>query len=64
MSRVLHPVGEVPAGWPLHCPPTRRPAASRFWFHAPDGRGRLTDPVHLASALGPGGSRVLAEAFG
>ncbi|MFF1594299.1 hypothetical protein ACFVY0_40380 [Streptomyces sp. NPDC058286] len=53
-----------PAGWPLHCPPARRPAAGRFWFHAPDGRGRLTDPVHLASALGPGGPRILAEAFG
>ncbi|MFD7774245.1 hypothetical protein [Streptomyces sp. NPDC059753] len=53
-----------PHGWPLHCPSTQRPAGGRFWLHAPDGTARLTDPVHLAAAFGPGGPRILAEAFG
>ncbi|MFD3574787.1 hypothetical protein [Streptomyces sp. NPDC058644] len=53
-----------PIGWPLHCPPTGRPAAGRFWLDAPDGSGRVTDPVYLAAALGPGGPRLPAEAFG
>lgn len=54
-----------PIGWPMHCPPAHRPAAGRFWLVAPDGSGRVTDPVYLAAALGPGGGpRLPAEAFG
>ncbi|MFE1925779.1 hypothetical protein ACFW91_24810 [Streptomyces asoensis] len=43
-----------PAGTPLHCPPTGWQAHGRFWLSRPDGSGRLTDPVVLAAALGPG----------
>lgn len=54
-----------PFGWPLHCPPTRHPAAGRFWLHPPDGSGLVSNPVYLAAALGPGGGpRLPAEAFG
>ncbi|MEU4996577.1 hypothetical protein [Streptomyces sp. NPDC021622] len=54
-----------PHGWPLHCPPTHRAAAGRVWLEAPDGSGRVIDPVYLAAVLGPGGGpRLPAEAFG
>lgn len=49
---------------PLHCPPTHRAVGSRVWLEAPDGSGRVMDPVYLAAALGPGGPRLPAEAFG
>ncbi|EFE74522.1 hypothetical protein GTY59_09625 [Streptomyces sp. SID5466] len=53
-----------PSGWPLCCPPIRRPAAGRVWLEKPDGSGRLTDPEALGRALDPGGSLQLpAEAF-
>jgi hypothetical protein len=54
-----------PAGWPLHCPPAGRQLCGRFWLQRPDGSGRLTDPVLLGAALGPGGGpRLPSEAFG
>ncbi|WP_309029161.1 hypothetical protein [Streptomyces alfalfae] len=55
----------LPPGWPLHCPSTQLAVGSRAWLEAPDGSGRLNDPVYLAAALGPGGGpRLPAEAFG
>lgn len=49
-------------GWPLACPPTGRQACGRLWLSRPDGSGRLTDPVLLGAALGPGGNRLPTEA--
>lgn len=64
LADVRH-VSVHPLGWPLHCPPTRRPAAGRFWLEAQDGSGRVTAPAYLAAALSPGGGpRLPAEAFG
>lgn len=50
-----------PAGWVLACPPVVYPVHGRVWVEAPDGSGRLTDPVLLGAALGPGGHRLPAE---
>lgn len=53
-----------PRGWALRCPPVLYPVDGRVWLEAPDGTGRLTDPVLLGAALGPGGGpRLPAEAF-
>jgi hypothetical protein len=43
-----------PAGWPLRCPPVLHSLHGRWWIERPDGTGRLTDPVLLAAAFGPG----------
>ncbi|MFF7260667.1 hypothetical protein ACFZCL_10335 [Streptomyces sp. NPDC008159] len=51
-----------PEGWPLHCPPTGWYQCGRLWLHRPDGSGRLNDPTLIAAALGPGGTRLTAEA--
>lgn len=54
-----------PAGWILKCPPVLYSLDGRLWLERPDGSGRLTDPVLLGAALGPGGGpRLSAEAFG
>ncbi|MFD9445903.1 hypothetical protein ACFWBR_35085 [Streptomyces sp. NPDC060006] len=54
-----------PAGWELWCPPVLYPVRGRMWMGGLDGSGRLTDPVLLGAALGPGGGpRLPAEAFG
>ncbi|MFE4758465.1 hypothetical protein ACFRIB_51395 [Streptomyces mirabilis] len=54
-----------PRGWVLRCPPVLYPVRGRVWIERPDGSGRLTDPVLLGAALGPGGGpRLSAEAFG
>lgn len=54
-----------PRGWLLRCPPVLYPVRGRVWIERPDGSGRLTDPVLLGAALGPGGGpRLPAEAFG
>jgi hypothetical protein len=53
----------MPPGWPLSCPPVLYPVAGRVWLERPDGAGRLTDPIVLGAAFGPGG-RLPAEAFG
>ncbi|MER7983509.1 hypothetical protein [Streptomyces sp. NPDC095817] len=54
-----------PAGWLLPCPPLLYPVRGRVWMEPPTGSGRLTDPVVLGAALGPGGSaRVTEEAHG
>jgi hypothetical protein len=54
-----------PRGWVLRCPPVLYPVRGRVWVERPDGSGRLTDPVLLGAALGPGGGpRLPAEAFG
>ncbi|MER5467209.1 hypothetical protein [Streptomyces sp. NPDC002685] len=54
-----------PRGWLLRCPPVLYPVRGRVWIERPDGTGRLTDPVLLGAALGPGGGpRLPAEAFG
>ncbi|WP_405909530.1 hypothetical protein OG742_37005 [Streptomyces sp. NBC_00828] len=54
-----------PRGWILRCPPVLYPVRGRVWVERPDGSGRLTDPVLLGAALGPGGGpRLPAEAFG
>ncbi|MEU8952083.1 hypothetical protein [Streptomyces sp. NPDC048489] len=54
-----------PRGWFLRCPPVLYPVRGRVWIERPDGAGRLTDPVLLGAALGPGGGpRIPAEAFG
>jgi hypothetical protein len=52
------------ADWPLLCPPVLYPAGERVWLERPDGSGRLTDPIRLGAAFGPGGLRLPAEAFG
>lgn len=62
--RDVVPITVHPPGWPLHCPPTDRPAAGRFWHLAPDGTGHVTDPAYLAAAVGPAAGRLSAEAFG
>ncbi|MFE9684203.1 hypothetical protein [Streptomyces sp. NPDC006285] len=54
----------MPADWPLLCPPVMYPIGERVWLERPDGSGRLTDPVLLGAAFGPGGLRLPAEAFG
>ncbi|MDH6221798.1 hypothetical protein [Streptomyces pseudovenezuelae] len=53
-----------PAGWSLRCPPVLHSVHGRWWIERPDGSGRLTDPVLLAAAFGPGGYRHSAEALG
>ncbi|WP_405879449.1 MULTISPECIES: hypothetical protein [unclassified Streptomyces] len=54
-----------PSGWALKCPPAAYALHCRLWLEPPDGSGRLTDPVLLGAALGPGGGpRLSAEAFG
>nr|WP_168509569.1 hypothetical protein [Streptomyces sp. S1D4-11]QIY96956.1 hypothetical protein HEP87_26835 [Streptomyces sp. S1D4-11] len=54
-----------PTGWALKCPPVAYALHCRLWLEPPDGSGRLTDPVLLGAALGPGGGpRLPAEAFG
>ncbi len=54
-----------PAGWELWCPPVLYAVCGRLWMGGLDGSGRLTDPVMLGAALGPGGGpRLPAEAFG
>ena len=54
-----------PHGWLLRCPPVLYPVRGRVWVERPDGTGRLTDPILLGAALGPGGGpRLPAEAFG
>ncbi|MEV0115894.1 hypothetical protein AB0H77_22035 [Streptomyces sp. NPDC050844] len=61
----VRPVTVLPFEWPLHCPPTSRAFGSRVWLEAPDGSGRVMNPIYLAAALGPGGGpRLPAEAFG
>ncbi|MER5220432.1 hypothetical protein [Streptomyces flaveus] len=52
------------ADWPLLCPPVLYPVNERVWLERPDGSGRLTDPIRLGAAFGPGGLRLSAEAFG
>jgi hypothetical protein len=52
-----------PPGWVLECPPVLYHLSGRIWLERPDGSGRLTDPVLLGAAFGPGG-RLPAEAFG
>ena len=44
-----------PAGWVLKCPPVLYAVDGRMWLEQPDGTGRLTDPVLLGAAFGPGG---------
>ncbi|MEU5091738.1 hypothetical protein [Streptomyces sp. NPDC021356] len=51
-----------PAGWVLHCPPVGEELKGLFWLVAPDGTGRLNDPVVVAAAFGPGGRRLPTEA--
>lgn len=51
-----------PAGWVLTCPPVLYSVVGRGWLQRPDGTGRLTDPLLLGAAFGPGGSRFPAEA--
>lgn len=53
-----------PPGWPLRCPPTGWQLCGRFWLQPPDGSGLVTAPPLLGAALGPGGPRLPAEAFG
>ncbi|MEW2567613.1 hypothetical protein [Streptomyces sp. NPDC047070] len=54
-----------PVGWELWCPPVQTTLCGRMWLGGLDGSGRLTDPVLLGAALGPGGGpRLPAEAFG
>ncbi len=54
-----------PIGWVLQCPPVLYSLDGRLWLERPDGSGRLTAPVLLGAALGPGGGpRLPAEAFG
>lgn len=51
-----------PPGWLLSCPPVLHSVHGRWWIERPDGSGRLTDPVLLAAAVGPGGGiRLPAE---
>jgi len=58
----VRPARVQPVGTPLHCPSTGWQACGRFWLTRPDGSGQLTDPAVLASAFGPGGYRLSAEA--
>ncbi|MFE6487988.1 hypothetical protein ACFVGN_34340 [Streptomyces sp. NPDC057757] len=52
-------------GWVLSCPPVLYSLDGRLWLERPDGSGRLTDPILLGAALGPGGGpRLSAEALG
>ncbi|MET7794752.1 hypothetical protein ABZV25_13375 [Micrococcus luteus] len=61
----IHTITVHPRGWVLRCPPVLYPVRGRVWIERPDGSGRLTDPVLLGAALGPGGGpRLSAEAFG
>jgi hypothetical protein len=54
-----------PRGWVLKCPPVLYSLDGRLWLERPDGSGRLTDPILLGAAFGPGGGpRLPAEAFG
>ncbi|WP_345589068.1 hypothetical protein [Streptomyces marokkonensis] len=50
-----------PAGWVLKCPPVLSLLGGRTWLERPDGTGRLTDPVLLGAAFGPGGTRLPTE---
>lgn len=51
-----------PPGWVLRCPPAGGQQGARFWVCAPDGTGRIGDPVVIAAAFGPGGYRLCQEA--
>ncbi|UNO41884.1 hypothetical protein [Streptomyces sp. MST-110588] len=51
-----------PARWPLLCPEVGHSAYGRAWLEAPDGTGKLTEPIALGAAFGPG-STLSAEAF-
>ncbi|MCI3929176.1 hypothetical protein [Streptomyces sp. AN091965] len=53
-----------PPGWALRTPSASYPIGDRFWRELPDGTGRLTEADRLGAALGPGGPRLPAEAFG
>lgn len=50
-----------PPGWLLRCPPVLHSVEGRWWVERPDGSGRLTNPVLLAAAFGPGGVRLSSE---
>ena len=52
-----------PRGWLLRCPPTDQYFNGRGWLEKPDGSGKLTDPIAMGAAFGPGG-RLPAAAFG
>ncbi|MEU7155176.1 hypothetical protein [Streptomyces chrestomyceticus] len=51
-----------PARWPLLCPQVGHSAYGCAWLEAPDGTGKLTDPIALGAAFGPS-STLSAEAF-
>ncbi|MFH9225947.1 hypothetical protein [Streptomyces lydicus] len=51
-----------PHGWALRCPPAHLYFDGRCWLEKPDGTGKLTDPIELGAAFGPGG-RLPAETF-
>nr|WTB34022.1 hypothetical protein OG781_35040 [Streptomyces sp. NBC_00830] len=51
-------------GWPLRCPPVERYMDGYGWLEKPDGAGKLTSPIVLGAAFGPGGGlRLPAQAF-
>lgn len=61
----VHQLTVRPSGWLLACPPVLYPIDGCLWLERPDGSGRLTDPIALGAAFGPGGGpRLPAEAFG
>ncbi|MFE2703527.1 hypothetical protein [Streptomyces mirabilis] len=60
----VHRLTVHPRGWLLRCPPVLYLVRGRVWVESPDGSGQLTDPVLLGTALGTGGPRFPAEAFG
>ncbi|MFB6567377.1 hypothetical protein [Streptomyces noursei] len=43
-----------PSGWALRCPPAHLYLNGRGWLEKPDGTGKLTDPIKLGAAFGPG----------
>ncbi|OKI04916.1 hypothetical protein A6A06_09475 [Streptomyces sp. CB02923] len=51
-----------PVRWPLLCPEVGHSVYGRGWLEAPDGTGKLTDPVALGAVFGPTSS-LSAEAF-
>ncbi|MFI5978069.1 hypothetical protein [Streptomyces sp. NPDC051452] len=44
-----------PVGWELMCPPFVHSTSGRWWLALPADGGRLTDPMLLGAAFGPGG---------
>lgn len=56
----VRPLTVQTRGWILDCPPVLYAVDGRMWLERPDGTGRLTDPVLLGAAFGPGGQ--LSEA--